>query len=560
MKQEPSKFSLGRPASAAYQAKLGRRTSVLDRAREYSLLTLPHVFPPEGWEPGDELELPQVGVGADCVGTLASKLMYLALPPSRIGMNYAIKEYRVRKTAEAQQMDPEEVGQYISKIYSATGALEEEHRKRLEATRARDAYSDLSTQLIIGGNALRDWRHIDLPVIHRMDSYVVHRDKLGRQVWVILEESCLFEDLPEAIQPNVTAQRVNAGKMKDGETPEWEDEVTIHTVCYRDPESDPEKPVWLLWQEWNGAYLKDSGKTFAAGKEPPLSAEWLVAQPGHDWGLSYVQLYIADLYLVEEGHEGLRDGLQGAVEYNRLIKPSAPLKIQDLKKARNGDWLSGNAEDFGVTPSLNKFADLNFAITYVGDATRRLERAFLKKMSIQRSGERVTAEEWQQLANEIDEAMGGLYSKLSQTVQRGFLKRFIELHFEEDNFLPNLMEKFSDEITLAVASGADALGRTHEGDQLLKAATEYGTAMAQPSVASDIDRLEFARRLFASRGVRTEGLIKSAEQVTQEMDKAQQDSLAQQTLPAVAKEGASALFQGMKDQALSQPTEGQIAQ
>lgn len=559
MKQDNSKFSLGRPASAAYQEKLGRRTAVLDRARAHSLLTLPHVFPPEGWEPGDELKTSQVGIGADCVGTLASKLMYLAMPPSRIGMNYAIKEYRVRKQAE-KSMDPETIGQYISKIYSATGALEEEHRKRLEATMARDCYTELTTQLLVGGNSLRDWREIDHPVAHRMDKYVVHRDKWGRQVWVVLEESSLVEDLPEVIQSNIQAQRVNAAKMKDVETPEWEDEVTIHTVCYRDPESDPKEPVWLLWQEWNGIYLKGSGKTLPKGHEPPLSAEWLVAQPGFDWGLSYCQLYEADLYLVEEGHVGLRDGLRGAVEYNRLIKPGSPLKVQDLNKAPNGEWLTGNMEDFGVTPSLGKFADLNFAITYVEAASRRLERAFLKKMSIQRSGERVTAEEWQQLANEIDEAMGGLYSKLSQTVQRGFLKRFVELHFEEDNFLPNLMERFKDEITLSVASGADALGRTYEGDQLLKATTEYGTAMAQGPVAQNLDPLEFARRLFASRGVRTEGLIKSAEQVSQQNQQAQQDAITSEAMPAIAKEGASALFQGMKDQALQQPTEGQMTQ
>lgn len=47
----------------------------------------------------------------------------------------------------------------------------------------------------------------------------------------------------------------------------------------------------------------------------------------------------------------------------------------------------------------------------------RLSYAFMLNSAVQRSGERVTAEEIRYVANELEDTLGGIYSILSQELQ-----------------------------------------------------------------------------------------------------------------------------------------------
>jgi len=542
MQQDRVKFSLGaESAEDIYRRQCGPRTSVVDTARKMAEITIPSEFPPEGYETGDKIGSNNQSIGAWCVNTLSSALMFMAFPPGRPMLRFKPIEHKLR---DEIAQDP----QLWSKITLALARKELEHRQRAETTPLRSAYTGFLNQLLVAGNCC--WHHTELsdPIYHRMDSYVVIRDSKGRPLLTIVKETVSVQGLDEDHKEVV--RRAHGDKLKD--KPEWEQTADIYTVCKLSTEGD--EKVWLYWQECEGEILPGT-ELEADFENPPLYPAWLIPVFGKNWGRSYCEQYRGDLHLVEAGSSALNDGAALAALTLLFVKPGSRTSLKSIKTAENLAVLSGSAEDITAF-RLDKNADFTFVSNHLSEAVKRLSRAFLLQTAVVRDAERVTREEVARVGAELDKAMGGLYSQLAQSGQRHVVLRFVRLHEEEDGELPEVPEGV---IRTSVVTGIDALGATTEEEALVTLGSTINGIFGPQAAAKIMDVSDFTRRLAAEKGIQPEGLIKSAEALAEE-DAAAQQALQQQTLlekAAGPAAGQAMRMLGDNSNPASQPDAGQ---
>lgn len=523
-----STYTLGEPASGVYDTLARKRQAVIDIARDMAELTIPSVFPPDGYQPGDRLPGNNQSIGAWCVNSLASHLMFMAFPPGRPMLRFEIVEHKLREEID---QDPE----MWSKIKLALSRKELEHRRRASTTPLGSAYTGFIKQLLVSGNCL--WHHIKLtsPSYHRCDTYVVKRDTGGHPLTTILKERVSLQALEEDVRNFVLAKSPDIAKAS-----EWEQSADIFTVCKLDREDGEQ--VWHYWQEFEGEVIPDTEVT-TDYDTPPMYPAWLIPVYGEDWGRSYCEEYRGDLYLVENHASAINDGSAAAALTLLFVRPGARTSVRQVKEAENLAVLSGAAEDVSAL-TLGKSADYQFVANNLQEAGRRLARAFLTHSSIQRDAERVTAEEWQRMGRELDMAMGGLYTELAQSGQRHVVLRFVRLHEEDDPEMPELPEGV---VRTAVVTGVDALGATTE-EQALVTFVETLTQAFGGSAAQFLNPTDFARRLAAEKGIQPEGLVKDERQLAAEEQAAQQRAQQQ----ALLEKGTGPAIKAASDSVQSQ--------
>lgn len=530
--QKDHPWRLERPVKDEYEDLAKSRQGPLDKARELSSITIPSLMPPDGYKSGDQLPPPNQSINTGLINTLASKLMLVALPPSKPCLKFNVLEHRLQKAVDE---DPE----LWTEIQTALSRREETHRTRLEATFIRSAYTWGMKLALVAGNWL--WQHndIDHPVVHRMDSYVVKRNAKGEQQRIILKEPTRFTDLSGPDRQLVRLVQQQKGVQPAAANPH-DEIVDIYTV--QTLHGDGEDQVWLYWQEYEGTMIPGT-EVEAPVDTPPMYAAWLIPRYGDNWGGSYCEEYEGDLWIVENHSGSINDGTEAAALLWLFVKPGSPTSKKTIEEAENGKLMTGSAEDITAF-RLEKSSDFAFVNSNLEATIRRLAAAFLSYSSIQRDAERVTAEEWQRLAGELDQAMGGLYSTLSQSHQRYVIKRFVALHEESDNSIPELPEGI---VSLAVITGIDALGRSSELDALMTGARLLKEVVPPEVLAQEVNFSDFIRRVFAALGVKTDGLLKNRAQVQQEAAQAKQDMMQQTLLEKgttpVAKAGAEGLAQ-----------------
>ena len=90
--------------------------------------------------------------------------------------------------------------------------------------------------------------------------------------------------------------------------------------------------------------------------------------------------------------------------------------MRTIAQAENTAIIEGNRTDVSVL-QMDKFNDFRVAYQAMQGIEERLSQQFMLQSSIQRNGERVTAEEIRYLAGELEDTLSGIYSILSQEFQ-----------------------------------------------------------------------------------------------------------------------------------------------
>ncbi|GJE18767.1 portal protein [Methylobacterium marchantiae] len=514
-------YTLGEPAKAVYDALTTNRESVNEMGRRMAELTIPSVFPPQGYRAGDDLPGNNQSAGAQCVNTLASKLMFMAFPP---GQPIAKLEPVLANLQEKIDQDPD----LYANVLLALSQLEMEHRRRFQSTALETTYTGHMKLLLVAGNSL--WKHLRLnaPTFHRSDTYVVSRDRTGHPHVTIHQEKVRVATLPEDIQDLIYRQTPDLLKQEV----EWTREVEIHSVCMlvvEGDDKDDDDRHWLYWQEYEGHLLE--GTEFEADYEDcPMWPSWLIPVYGENWGRSYCEEYRGDLYSVEVNASALNDGSALAAWALTFVKPGARTSIRQVQKAKNLDILPGSAEDVTVFRS-DKTADLNFVQNTFNMAARRLGAAFLLDSATRRDGERVTAEEVTRTGRELDMGMGGLYTQVSQSDQRRIIMRAMRLHEVENKKLPKLPKGV---VEVNVVTGTDAMGRSGEAANLEEFAGTLSKLFGPQGATALLKAGNFATRLAAAKGIKPDGLVKTDQEQGAEQTKAKQEALQQSLLEKAA--------------------------
>lgn len=509
----PEAYSLGknRKAEDVYQRLTGKRQAVLDMARQMAELTIPSVFPPDGYQTGDNIPGNNQSISAHCVNTLVSHLVFMAFPPNQPMCRFTALEYMVQPEVD---QDPA----YWANVQLALSRLEITHRQRIQSTPVDTVYAEYLKKLLIGGNCL--WKQLKLknPTAHGIECYVVKRNKAGEPLLIIHKETVSLDGLERDLVDFILSKS-DRDKFKDKD--EWDREVDIYSVQRLAVDENGDK-VWHYWEDYEGHVLPGTEVT-TDEEDMPMFAGWLIPVFGQDWGQGYVEQYRGDHYTVEAHASAVNDGASLAALALLFNKPGAQTSIKQIREARNLSVLPGDAADLTVFRS-DKTGDLNFVVGNLEATARRLSSAYLLQSSVQRNGERVTAEEIRRLGQELDKATGGLYLNVAKSNQKHIVVRSIKLNEEENPKLPPLPKGL---VEIQIITGLDALSDSTEYDATVEVVGTTTKLFPQASQQT-FSVGEFARRLSAFKGVKPDGLIHTDEQVAASTEQMKREAISSQ--------------------------------
>ena len=228
-----------------------------------------------------------------------------------------------------------------------------------------------------------------------MSSFVVKRAPDGELLEVILEESVSPRALPEGIE---------------GIDYTGEEDLKLYTKIYR-----LNTDSYQVYQEVEGHIVPGSDGKYKKDLMPWLALR-MVHLDGEDYGRSFVEEYLGDLKSLEGLMEALVSSAAASAKLVFMVRPNASVRRTDLANSNNGDVILGDPNDVSVLQT-EKYPDMRVVLDTVQRIEERLAFAFLLNTAIQRNAERVTAEEIRFMAQELESALGGVYSVLSQEMQ-----------------------------------------------------------------------------------------------------------------------------------------------
>ncbi len=507
-----------------YELCASDRYSFLARAREAAALTIPSLLPKEGHTGSSILPTPFQSVGARGVNNLASKLLLSLLPPNAPFFRLVIDDAELEQMVESQKGAVEEA---LSKI-------ERMVMQEIEVKAVRVPVFEALKQLIVAGNVLLYLPDKGQARVFRLDRYVCKRDAMGNVLEIITKETLS----PLSLPPPAKELVVNENNPMQS--------VDLFT-CVK-----WEGSKWTVYQEIGGEEVPGSRGTYKKGKCPFLPLRF-TSVDSEDYGRGYVEEYIGDLKSLESLTQSIVEGSAAAAKVLFLVRPNGTTRLKSLADSPNGAIVMGDANDVS-TLQLNKFNDFRVAQETIRSLTERLSYAFLNNSAVRRDAERVTAEEIRMAYQELETALGGVYSVLSQEFQLPLVSVLMN-RMQKEKKLP----KFPDEsLKPMIVTGVEALGRGQDLNELA-GFLQYLQPLGPEVVQQEINIPEYIDRLGASLGIDTEGLLKTEEQKQQEMQaqqQQQQEMMMQQTMAKAGERAAPEVVKAMKEGQMQQQAEG----
>lgn len=496
-------------AQELYEKLSVARTTALTTARECSKLTIPSLLPPEGTNNSTSLPQPYQSLGAYGLNNLAAKLLMALYPPGNAFFRYVMPEPVANDAAQL----PEDTRQELQKQLAS---IENRAIQRFEASTIRPQKAESLMHLIVAGNVLTRFESLDNCRMYRLDQYVCRRAANGKPLDVVVKEC-----IPSV---NLDADtRVACGVREE------DDEVDVYTHV----KWEGKRCEW--YQEINGNEVPDS-----SGDSPIESSPWnplrWKAVPGSDYGRGHCEEYLGDLMSLE----GLS---QGNVEYAAicakvvmLVNPGSVTNIEDINRARSGDAVAGKTDDIGVL-QLDKYADFKVVEMAISRLEERLSRAFLIRSGMIRDAERVTAEEVRDIAQELEDTLGGVYTVLAQEEQMPFIRRLLAV-LQRSGDIPRLPEKA---VSPVVVTGFQALGRNHSLNKLRGAIQDLVNIFGPQGAMQILRPSDIATRILLGWGVEdASSAIKSPDELAQE----QQDAARAQMMNTLVEKGTAPAVAG----------------
>jgi hypothetical protein len=486
-------------AASLYANLESLRRSFLDRARECAELTIPSLLTKDGHSEASRLPTPWQGIGARGVNNLASKLLIALLPPNEPFFRLSIDDYALEQLTQQEGMR--------AKVEEGLNRIERSVMNEIEGNAIRVSGFEAIKQLLVTGNVLMYLPPEGGARVFRMDRFVIRRDPMGNALDILVKETVS----PETLSPEIR----ELVKGTDGQTHSGAKTLDMFTHIYR------EGKKWKVYQEIKSIRIPGSEGSYPLDKSPWVPVRFTKID-GEDYGRGYVEEYLGDLKSLEGLTQSIVEGSAAAAKVLFLVNPNGVTDMAELAAAENGAFREGVATDVSAL-QLQKYNDFRVALETVNQINERLSFAFLLNSAVQRSGERVTAEEIRYMANELESALGGIYSILSQELQLPLVKRLM-YQMERQKKLPALPDGT---VQPVIVTGLEALGR---GNDLNKLQLFFQAAGLIAQLPPEINKADALTRTGASLGIDMKGLVKSQEELQAEMEAAQQQAMMQQVM------------------------------
>ena len=458
-------------------------------------------MPEEGFGAHSRLDTPFQGVGARGVNNLASKLLLALLPPNAPFFRLNVDTFKLQEEGAPLEL--------ITEIEASLQSVEEAVMAEISRESYRTGLHEALKQLIITGNSLVYLPDSGGMRVFRLDRYVVKRDPMGNVTQIVTRENLSFKTLPEEMQQIV------------GDDVDADGNVSLYTAILL---NDSNK--WEIFQDINDTRVPNSEGAYEKDKSPFIPLRFSRVD-GENYGRGYVEEYLGDLQSLESLTRAIVEGSAAAAKVLFLVNPNGTTRQRVLAEAPNGAIVQGSAQDV-TTLQLQKGSDFQVAQATMNEIKDRLGHSFLLTSGVVRNAERVTAEEIRMLSQELETAIGGLYSLLSNELQIPLVNRIMSA-MNKAKRLPKLPK---DIVNPVIITGVEALGRGNDLQKLDLFLAGAAQVVGPQAVAEYVNVGEYFKRRAVSLGIKTQGLVKSEEEIQAMMQQQQQMQLTEKLGPA----------------------------
>lgn len=503
----------------------GEKYPYIYKAKECADFTIPSAFPDFDGDNIDEIVLPYSSLGGRGVSNLAAKLMSSLFPINtpffelEAENENALIDLRIQNIlaqieADVGQIDIDKIGDVAKDdIKRWFNSMELLIGKQIETKRMRSVLQKTLIQLIIAGNCLLVFTENARLKMYKLHNYVVRRDLItGEPIFIAIKEEFCIDELDEDMKERIEPLLENKRSFYNKNDKQYEE-------MYTAVERRGSKYYWNVEVNKNKVFEED----VVYDKNPFLALRFTSSEGNYSFSFVHEQA-LGDLKNLNKTIKDEMEIIRAAARLLFLIDPFSGNSAEDLAKAKNGDFVSGKADGVQAL-QIDKRADLSTITNKIETLKRELQLQFLMTQGVQRSGERVTAFEISQLAQELDISIGGIYSDMVEELQQPLLNLISEYLTAQD-IVPDLKALKVEPI---VTAGLAGIGRSIDLSNLV----QWLSGQPEPALQY-VDWGVYARRSASLAGIKLDSLIKSQQQVDAERMAAMEQQAALNAAAPVA--------------------------
>lgn len=479
---------------------LKKPTVVRQRCENLAAITIPSLLPPEGCNETQELTYPQQSHLARCINNLAGKLLLSLFPPQGMFFRYDLDAQVMKRfTPDSKAAIEKQLAERASDVHAYI-------RNRGFGSVLFEA---MRHYLVTGNLVLRVAGNGNL-ILYPISHFALQRDSIGNLLALEIYEKIGYRMLSEEQQALLIGQNFTQDQ-----------EVPLTTVVIR------EHAAYRWHQELGGVMLPGTEGSSPVNKLPFIVPASTVNR-GDSYGRSFCEELFGDIRTFEALSGNLSDFAAAASFLLFLVRPGGLTDPEDLRRAKPLSFVEGQQEDI-ATLLVDKVRDFQVAAGHYDKLERSISSSFLLTNSIQRQGERVTAEEISRLAQDLETGLGGMYTRLAANLQVPLVIQCEELMVQEGLLAP-LPEDSG--VSVKTVGGYEALGQGHDLSRLDAVAQRLAAVQG----LNYVNMGEHVRRVVMASGVELDGYLKTDEEVAAEMQTAQLNQVAADAAPQLLKQ------------------------
>ena len=382
-------------AERRFTALSNKKSGFVRRGHVCSAYSIPSLFPENASDTA--LVAPYQALAARGVNNLASKLMMTLLPPNMSFFKLDVDESKLSEEERSDQKMREEIDKGLGKVERA-------FLREIAAWSDRVGLFEALEHLLVVGNVLIYLNPDGGIKCYDLASYVVERDGEENPCEIIIKENVNEYDVPDATLAELKS-RGNQETAVDAPIKQYE----MFTYLRR------EETKWEIFQEIQGLEVSDSRGTYPLDACPWIPLRLFKASKTA-YGRGYIEKYFGDIKSLDGLSQAILEASAASAKIIWMVAPNSTVSEEDLANAPNMGFVVGNRKDVEVL-QVEKQADLRVAMEQAQSIRQDLERVFIMNSAIQRAGERVTAEEIRKMIEDLETALGGVYSLLALDFQ-----------------------------------------------------------------------------------------------------------------------------------------------
>lgn len=515
---DPSKATTGNGTLAQRWAELeANKSSILSRCEEYASWTLPYIL--TRLNTADvELQGPLDSIGARSTNHLSNKLVNTLFAPFR-------SFFRIKVTKEAK----DELDAQIKNKAQVEAAMVEVDAAAATAEQEAMSYSDdigfraeavmAAKNLIITGNGLMYIPERDAAQSYSLRDYCVVRDIDGNVIEIMTRDTKAFGTFDKSVRDQLQQAKGQGHKCKDS------DDIKLYTRVVL--KEDKKFHVKQAAEE----VMLTSKATYAADDLPWIVLTWNLVR-GENYGRGLVEDYAGAFHACATLTQALVSGAAIAADIKFLVDPASVLDVAELNKSKTGSYHSGKEGDI-TSPQLNKSLDFQLAQLLLERFERQISQAFLMASGTTRDAERVTTVEIQRDALELEQSLGGVYSRQARQWQRPYALLLLK----------RIDYKLGTAYKAQIVTGMESLSRMGELDNLQMFIGDLAQISTLPEPVLAVLQLDNIIKILATaRSVNADQVVKSQDQQSAD----QQARVAQEQQVIEAQAGAQVAVEAGK--------------